>query len=110
MKEKTRIDWFGVGKDHWEGKQDIITGYCRKVKWQSLPCEMSMMGGEAIKTLISEHRLPKVDAVAESNDLAPFGLLGIWTHFKNADVRFFAVDEGTHISSLCAFVDERGIK
>ena len=103
---KTRIDWFGVGKDHWEGNQERLEKICKSVEWIEPPCTMAMMPGECIKTLIEEFKIPKVSHVAASHELAPYGLVGIRGHYKNADVDFFAVDEGTHTSSLCAFVTE----
>ena len=102
-----RIDWFNVGKDHWEGKQKEIEKICREIEWYKLPCTMAFCPGETIKTMIKENRIPKVSHVANSHLLAPYGLVGIRAQYKNADVEIFAVDEGTHISTLCAFVTEK---
>jgi hypothetical protein len=104
-----KIDWFEVGRDHWEGNQDKIEQICKGVDWQEITLGMTMpfMQGNAINTLRERFNLPKASHVCDSHELAPFGLVGIRAHFKNADVDFFAVDEGTHISSLCAFVTEK---
>ena len=102
-----RVDWFQVGRDHWEGNQEKIKQICQGVEWIEPPCTMPFMPGECIKTLITEFKIPKVSHVCYAHDLAPYGLVGIRAHYSNADVDFFAVDEGSHTSSLCAFVTEK---
>ena len=104
-----RIDWFQVGRDHWEGKQERITEICKRVGWQEITPGLTMaaMPGMAINQLRESLNLPNASHVCHSHEMAPFGLVGIRARFKNADVDFFAVDEGTHISSLCAFVTEK---
>jgi len=104
---ETRIDWMQVGKEHWEGNQDRLKVIMGRVEWHKLPYTMAMMPGEAIKGLVKEFKIPKVSHVCDSHELAPYGLVGIRAHYKNADVEFFAVDEGSHISPLCAYVTER---
>ena len=104
---ETRVDWFEVGKEHWDGNQERIKAICSAVEWIEPPCTLGFMQGECINTCIKEFKIPKVSHVAVSHELAPFGLCGIRGHYKNADVDFFVVDEGTHISSLCAFVSEK---
>ena len=101
-----RIDWFNVGKDHWEGNQERLTNICASAEWQNIPCTLGMMPGEAIKAAIKELNIPKVSQVAVLHDLAPYSLCGIRSKYKNAAVDVFIVDEGTHISPLCAFVTE----
>jgi len=105
--KEMKIDWFQVGRDHWEGNQDKIEQICRGVDWIKPPCTMPFMPGECISTLIAEFKIPNVSHVCYSHELAPFSLVGIRARYKNADVDFFAVDEGSHVSSLCAFVTER---
>ena len=102
-----RIDWLQVGKNHWQDKQEEIIDYCEHMEWKTLPCEMGFMPGEAIKTLIRELKLPKVSGVGYSHELAPYSLIGIEAHYKNSDIQFFAVDEGSHISPICIFVKVR---
>ena len=104
MNENTRIDWFKVGQDHWKGNQDKITAICKSAEWIDFPCDVAFMPGEAIKAAIKELKIPKVSQVAVLNNLAPYGLCGIRSKYKNARVDVFIIDEGTHISPLCAFV------
>ena len=103
-----RIDWMEVGFDHWEGNQERIAAIINRVDWLEITPGMTMaaMPGMAINELRKQFKLPKASHICDSSELAPFGLVGIRAHFKNADVDFFAVDEGTHISSLCAVVSE----
>lgn len=109
METKERIDWMNVGKDHWEGNQETIKGIISRTEWLEITPGMTMafMPGEAINTIRREFKLPKASHVCTSHELAPYGLVGVRAHFKNADVDFFAVDEGSHISALCAVVTER---
>lgn len=104
-----RIDWMEVGRDHWEGNQGKIEAIIGRAEWQEITPDMTMpyMPGAAINALREQFRLPKASHVCHSHEMAPFGLVGVRAHFKNADVDFFAVDEGTHISSLCAVVTEK---
>lgn len=104
-----RIDWFNVGKDHWKDNQNTIKAYCEAIQWHELPYKMAFMPGEAIKTLIKEAHIPNVSHVGDSHEMSPYGLVGIRAHYKNQDVEVFAVDHGTHISPLCAFVYEREV-
>lgn len=102
-----RIDWMSVGKEHWEGNQDKIEKYCNEAEVQTIPCSMAFCPGEAIKSMIAEFHISKVDRVASSHEMAPYGLVGVNGHYKDADVWFFAVDEGSHLVSLCAFVNPK---
>jgi len=83
-----------VGKEHTEGKEAKIGEMIDRLDWQSIPCEMGMMPGEAIKAVIKELRIPKVSHVAASHEMAPYGLLGIKAHYKNGDANIYLVDEG----------------
>jgi len=67
---------------------------------------VAAMPGLGIKAAIKEFKIPKVDKIAISNEMAPYGLYGISAHYKNADVKLYFVDEGDHISSLCQEVEE----
>jgi len=86
--------WTQVGKAHTEGHEVAIGEMLDRLNWQKIPCTMGMMPGEAIKAAIKELRIPKVDYVASSHELAPYGLLGIKAHYKNGDATIYLVDEG----------------
>lgn len=105
---KKRIDWMAVSKEHWEGNTSKIEAAISRMEWATLPCDMGFAQGEAIKGIIKNFNLKNVTHVSDSHDLAPFGLVGIRAHFKNADVDFFAVDEGVAVVMLCAIVTEKG--
>jgi len=93
-KAMNRIDWLNVGREHWEGNQEKITAIIGRMTWKSLPCDMGFMQGEAIKEIIKEFKIPKVSHVADSHEMAPYGLLGIRAHYSNADIELFAIDNG----------------
>ena len=101
-----RIDWMNTGKEYWDGNQDKIKKFISEVSWKEIPCTMAFCQGEAIKETIKQLKIPKVSHVCDSHEMAPFGLIGIRGHFKNADVDFFAVDDGVSVTSLCAIVTE----
>jgi hypothetical protein len=76
-----------------------------RLEWQELfpaGVTMAMMPGEAIKAAIAELRLPKVSHVATSNEMAPYGLIGIRAHYKNGTANVYLVDEGCQIVVLCS--------
>ena len=104
-----KVNWANVGKDHWEGHQEEILDMIERMEWQEIGegLTLAMSPGEGIKFLIKEFKIPKVDKIAISNELAPFSLYGIYGHYKNADVKAYFVDEGSHISSLCQEVEEK---
>jgi len=51
--------------------------------------------GLNITEIIRELRIPKVSAVAISNQLAPYGLYGIEGNYKNGRARVYVIDRGS---------------
>ena len=102
-----KIDRMETGKEYWEGKKEKIEAICSSMEWQKLPCEMSSMGGEAIKETIKGFKIRKPSHVGESNAMAPFGLIGIKASYSNADISLFAVDDGLAVSPICIFVNDK---
>lgn len=98
-----------VGRHHWEDNQDEIRNVIDRVEWQDVKpgLTLPMMPGELINEIIKQFKMPKVSHVCYAPDLAPYGLVGIRSHYKNADVDFFAVDEGHESVSLCAVVTDK---
>jgi len=91
-----------VGKPYSDGKEEELAGMFERLSWQSIPCTMGAMPGEAIKGAITELRIPKVDFVACSREMAPYGLLGIKGHYKNGDATIYMVDEGDKVVVLAS--------
>jgi len=63
--------------------------------------------GLGIKGVIKEFKLPGVDKIAISHNLAPYGFYGIQANYKKGDVkriRLYVLDFGDHITPV--FVDE----
>jgi len=102
-----QINWMKTSREYWEGKQDTIKKALNNIKWQELKkgMKLPLMPGEGIKTMIREFKLPKVSHIAISCELVPYGLYGVYAHFKNADVKVFCIDEGDRLSSLCQEVE-----
>ena len=104
----TRVDWMQIGKDHWTDNQKRLQKLCEGIKWQKVPCTVGGMAGMNISEAIEGFKIPKVSHIAVAHDLAPFGLYGIRGHYKSEDVEIFLIDEGTHLTPLCAFVTPTG--
>ncbi len=66
-------NWTKVGEEHTKDKQAQIAKIIEALEWKSLPCEMGMMPGEDIKAAIKQIRIPRVNRVAVSYEMAPYG-------------------------------------
>ncbi len=91
-----------VGKEHTEGKEEELAGMFDRLDWQTIPCTMAMAPGEGLKAVIKEMRIPKVDRVAYSHELAPYGLMAVQAHYKNGDATIYMADEGSNIVILAS--------
>ena len=89
--------WTTVGKEHTEGKKKELGEIFDRMEWHSLPHSMGMGPGMGIKEAIKQLRIPKVSQVSASNELAPYGLLGIKASYANGDATIYLVDEGTGV-------------
>jgi len=116
MEATVRIDWTEIGKARGQSEtkkqRAQIRGAMEAIEWQEIPTdgaslEMGFMPGEGIKAAIRQLRLPDVSHVATSSELAPYGLLGIRTHYNNADVDVFIVDRGSDMFPVCMAVTEK---
>jgi len=116
MKSTVRIDWTEIGKSRGQSEtkeqRDRIRGAMKVMDWLEIPTdgaslEMAFMPGEGIKAAMRQLRLPDVSHVATSNELAPYGFLGVRTHYKNADVDVFIVDRGSDMFPVCMAVTEK---
>lgn len=73
--------------------------------WKDIPpagMDMAMMPAMALDAAIKELNLPKVSAVATSNELAPFGLVAARAKYKNGIVEVYLLDEGSKIVVLAS--------
>jgi len=101
-----KIDWYQVACEYWQGNETKLEAICKRVVWEAMPCKVAYMPGKAIEALIKQFHIPSVSHIAVSADLAPFGLIGVRAHYKNAEVDIFAVDEGSSLCPLCGFVKQ----
>ena len=83
-----------IGKNY---DQKTILGAVAEASWYLAPCDLPFMPGEAIRCLIREFRIPRVQQVATSHAMAPYGLVGVLGHWKNMHVIVWAVDTGTKL-------------
>jgi len=109
-----RRDWKDIGREHWEKKEDKkkIEKAIADMEWQKtkVGMDLSMMAGEAIKTAIQQFRIPRVEAIAISNEMAPYGLYGIRALYAGGqqNVWIYLLDLGDTLTPLCAdLYDER---
>jgi hypothetical protein len=70
------------------------------MEWRTLPCEMGMGPGMAIKEAIKAFKIPKVSRVATSSEIAPYGLLGVEGNYKNGRCQIFLVDDGLSVTPI----------
>ena len=93
--------WTEVGEKYTRDKQGDIAAMIERMEWRTLPCEMGMGPGMAIKEAIKDFKIPKVSRVATSNELAPYGLLAVEGNYKNGRGQIFMVDDGLSVTPLC---------
>ncbi len=91
-----------VGKEHSEGKEEELDAMFERLEWPSIPCTLPMCLGLGLKEVIKELRIPKVDQVAYSHELAPYGLMGLKAHYRNGDATVYMIDEGDIITILAS--------
>ena len=94
--------WTNVGKEHTEGKEVELNEIFNRMEWHELPYTMGAMPGMGIKEAIKQFKIPKVSHVATSNELAPYGLLGIKAQYKNGNAIIYLVDEGIGVVPIAS--------
>ena len=110
--ELYRLDWFKCSEEHagTDEQKEAIKAAVLRCEWVEIGERLTlpMMPGEGIKGIIKEFNIPKVRRISyNSHELAPYGLYGIEGNYKNARVLLFFIDEGSEISTLCAYVIEK---
>lgn len=98
--------WTSVGKEHTEGKEVELAEIFGRMEWQKLPCTMAAMPGMGIKEAIKQLQIPKVSHVSCSNELAPYGLMGIKARYKNGSATIYLVDEGIGVVPIASDFQE----
>ena len=94
------IGWTKVGEKHTETQEDKnrVSEAIERMDWfDPKGKELAMMPGMGISEAIRELRMPRVQRVAVSNELAPYGLYGIEALYKNGLGRVYIVDEGSSL-------------
>ena len=101
---QNKIDWFSVGLEYREGREERVLGILQNVNWLEAVegLEVAMMPGEGIKAAIKEFKIPRVSHIAISHEFAPYGLYGIRGHYKGKEIDIFMVDTGTCLTPIAA--------
>lgn len=95
-------NWTTVGRDETDGRRERIGAIFDRMEWRTPPCDLPWGEAITIDEIIAELKLPCVSAVAISNELAPFGLLGIEANFTNGRARAYLLDKGSEAVVLCS--------
>lgn len=108
-------NWTRVGSEYsdTEAKRAIMVAIIDTLEWVELPpkgqkIRLGFMQGEAIKTAITEFRLPRVDMIAEnglyvgvdrldSRESVSYALYGIQCHYTNGKSRIYLLDRGSDV-------------
>lgn len=111
----TKIGESVVGSPIDEGTilgHDMVTKAIERLDWHEIPkagnLEAPAMPGMGISKLIEELKIPRVSHVAWSSELAPYGFYGIKGHYSNGDADIYAIDSGTHLTTVCTDFVQRG--
>jgi len=98
--------WTDKGVEHngTPEQKEQLAGMFDRLEWldTSQGLTMAMMPGEGIKAAIEELRIPKVSHVADSHEMAPYGLYGIRGHFSNGRADVYLCDEGSSLVVLAS--------
>lgn len=113
-----RIDFTEVGEEFIKTEADKIKIFKEAInlQWQQMAgLVLGAIPGGNIKGVIKELNIPKVNEIAVSIEgfglscepSAAFSLYGIHGHYKNADVKIYVIDAGTHCVPLFMEVTEK---
>lgn len=91
--------WTNIGRPYTDGEGQAEVGQAiDRLEWVSTEGRsFPMIPGEAIKAVIRELRMPSPRRVAISSDLAPLGLYGIESQYRNGLARVYVVDAGSRL-------------
>jgi hypothetical protein len=104
-------DWFKIGREFYDGKpmeKARIKTTAKEIDWLQVPprnappLNLPMMAGMGINEVIKNFKIPKVSAVAVTNELAPFVFYGVRGCYQGEVVELFFIDSGTHLTPVCA--------
>ena len=94
--------WTEIGQEYTLDKKEVIAAMIERMDWRTLPCEMGMGPGMAIKEAIKDFKIPKPSRVAMSNEMAPYGLIAVEGNYKNGRAQIFMVDDGVSVTPICS--------
>lgn len=82
------------GVEHEPVTRERVEAAIEKLEWEPATGDKPMSPALGIQAVIKECGIPKVDEIAISHDLAPWGFYGIHGHYKNGDAKVYAIDRG----------------
>lgn len=109
------IDWIETTKEHWQGKQDDILKIIAGLEW-IYPIKSDLVSDNTLffpndkldamimsglQEIADGYKVKKLSAVATSQELAPFGFLGMQDKRLDAYLRIYVIDTGSEVSCLC---------
>jgi hypothetical protein len=99
-------NWTSVGAEHngTDSQRVRLAAMFDRLEWKPIVAgeQVAMMPALGIRAAIDELRIPKASHYAISNEMAPYGLYGIWGHYKNGCAEVYVCDEGTRLVVLAS--------
>lgn len=79
-----------------------IEAAIERLDWGEIPAQLPMGPGMGIMAAVKELRLPRVSAIAISNELAPYSLYGIEANYRDGRARIYILDRGSDLLPLAS--------
>jgi hypothetical protein len=81
--------------------QELVAQAITRLRWQPWPATLPPRPGQAIRQVIRELVLPRVDLISyRSRDLAPHALYGIQANFTDGRARYHVLGSGQDLTVL----------
>lgn len=96
--------WTKVGSEYTDSqkKRKAVATAIDEFEWVKAEGEFPMAPGLAIKQIIQQFKVPRVERVAISNAMAPLGLYGIEARYGNGLGRIYVVDSGVSLTPVAS--------
>lgn len=103
------IEWTNLARTEFGDRLDQIIKAAKGLRWERVPQSMPFSQGYAIKSVIREFKMPRVDMVAyqgagpigDSKDReAAYSLFGVQANYQDGPTRVLFVDKGTELVPL----------
>ena len=100
-------NWTNIGSEYnsTPEQRKKLSAIFEVLEWETVTPDgltWPMMPALALEEAIKELRLPKVSAVAQSNAMAPYGLIAARCKYTNGMAEVYIVDEGSTLKVLAS--------